>query len=164
VTMDVEAAVTKQVEVAVELDHLLPAGSALAYAVAQHGEIRGDVAATKAGLRPERVDDLVALVNDRCGRELADISGVIEVHVPENHVIDVGGFDADLVQLSIDRDVGGAARIERGNERPPISRVGDDLVVIPGIEEHVPFGMLDQEEGDRNRDLSGSSGLQPRFV
>jgi len=53
--MDVDAAIAKQVEVAIQLDHLLPVGRVLAHVVAQHGEVAGDVAATKARLWPERV-------------------------------------------------------------------------------------------------------------
>ena len=79
--------------------------------------------------------------------------------MPEDHVINVGGLDADLGELGIDRDIGAAAGVERGCERSPIGRIGDDLVVVPGIEQHIAFGMLDQEEGDRNRDFPGGSGL-----
>jgi hypothetical protein len=54
-------------------------------------------------------------------RELADIAGVIEVHVTEDHIIDVGRLDPDLRELEVDRDVRTAADAERLRERPPIA-------------------------------------------
>src|ERR1700738_3393650 len=73
--------------------------------VAQHGEVAGNVGAAKAGLRPERIDDLIALINRCRSRKLPEVAGVIEVHMPEDHVINVGGLDADLGELGIDRDI-----------------------------------------------------------
>ena len=70
--------------------------------------------------------------------------------MPEDHVIDVGRLDADFVKLDVDRDIGAAAGGQRGGERSPIGRISDDLVIVPGLKQHVAFWMLDQEKGDRD--------------
>src|SRR5580700_4555602 len=97
--MDVDAAVAEQIEIAIELHHLLPADLVLAHIVAERGEVASDVAAAEAGLRPERIDDLIALINRCRSRKLPEVAGVIEVHMPEDHIINVGGLDADLGEL-----------------------------------------------------------------
>ena len=60
------------------------------------------------------------------------------------------GLDVDLGELGVDGDVGRAARIERLDERSPIIRVGNDLVVVAAVEQHVALGMTDQVEADRD--------------
>jgi len=89
---------------------------------------------------------------------------MVDVEMPEHDVLDVGRPDVDLAQLGIDGDVGRAARIERLHERPPIVSVGDDLVVIAAVEQHVSLGMTYQEEAHRDLDLAAGAVLNHRFI
>ena len=142
-SMDVDAVVAEQIEIAVKFDGLVLAGHAAADAVAQHGEIVGDEERRISWRRPERVLDLVALEYERRVEELADIAGMVDVEMPEHDIFDVGRLHVDLGELGVDGDVGRAARIERLHEGSPVVGVGDDLVVVAAIEQHVPFGMSD---------------------
>src|SRR3954452_15278020 len=90
IAVDQDAAVAKEIEITVKLYHLLPGRQGRADLGAQRGQIAGDVDAGKSGLWPERVDDLVALIDEGRGRELGDVARMVEVHVPEDDIIDVG--------------------------------------------------------------------------
>src|SRR5215469_10731616 len=122
--MDHDAAVTEQIEIAIELDHLLLGRVVLSGCVAQHCEVAGYVAATITRLGPEGVNDLVALVNYRRSRKLADVARVVEVHMAKNHVIDVGGLKSSLLELKVDRKIRTLAVIcgvvQHGRQRAPI--------------------------------------------
>ena len=52
------------------------------------------------------------------------------------------GLTLILLELGVDGDVGRAARIERLDERSPVVGIGDDLVIVAAIEQHVPLGCL----------------------
>ena len=84
--------------------------------------------------------------------------------MPEHDIFDVGRLDVDLAQLGVDGDVGRAAGIERLDERSPIIGIGDDLVVVAAVEQHISLGMPDQEEADRNLDLAAGAVLDDRLV
>src|ERR1700722_11556342 len=140
-SMDEDAVVAEQIEVAVWVGALVFAGHAAADAVAQHGEIVTDEECRVSRRRPERVLDLVALEYERRLEELADIAGMIDVEMSKHNILDVGGLDVDLAQLRVDGDIRRAARIKPGDERSPVARIGNDLVVVAAIEQHVPLGM-----------------------
>ena len=137
---------------------------AAADAVAQHGEILRDEEHGVAIRRPEGVLDLVALIDEGRVEELADIAGMVDVEMPEHDILDVGRLHVDLGELGVDGDVGRAARIERFDERAPIVRVGDDLVVVAAIKQHVALGMADQVKADRDLYLAARAVLNDRFV
>src|SRR5438552_575765 len=158
-SMDVDAVVAEQIEIAVKFDGLVLAGHAAADAVAQHGEVVGDEERRISWRRPERVLDLVALEYERRVEELADIAGVIDMEVSEHDIFDVGGLDVDLAQLRVDGDIRRAARIKRLHERSPVVGIGDDLVVVAAIEQHVPLRMPNEEEADRNLNLAATAVL-----
>ena len=99
--------------------------------------------------RPERIPDLVTLVDEGRVQELADIAGVVDMEMSEHDILDVGRLHVDLGELGIDSDVRRAARIKRFDERAPIVRIGDDLVVIAAIKQHVALGMPDQVKAHR---------------
>src|SRR5947209_191486 len=103
--MDVHAAVAEQVEIAVEFDDLLPSRQVLADGRTQRGKVGGDVGSGVARCRPEGGADFVALIHDRRIRELADITGVVEMKVPEHNVFHVVGLYSDLLELAVDSDV-----------------------------------------------------------
>ena len=84
--------------------------------------------------------------------------------MPEHDILDVGGLHVDLGELGVDGDVGRAARIERFDERAPIVRIGNDLVVVAAIKQHVAFGMADQVKADRDLYLAARPVLNNRFV
>ena len=66
---------------------------------------------------------------------------MINMEVPEHDILDVGRLDVDLAELGVNGDIRRATRIERLHEGSPVIGVGDDLVVVAAIEQHVPFGM-----------------------
>src|SRR5450631_700450 len=140
-SMDVDAVVAEQIQVTVELDRLVFAGHAAAHAIPQHGKIIADEERGIARCGPERVPDLVALEYECRVEELADVAGMIDMEVPEHDILDVGRLDVDLAELGVDGDIRRSARIECLHEGAPIVGVGDDLVVVATIEQHVPFGM-----------------------
>jgi len=89
---------------------------------------------------------------------------MVDVEMPEHDIFNVGRLHVDLGELGIDGDVGRAARIERLDERAPIIRIGDDLVVVAAIEQHVTLGMPDQVKADRDLHLAARTVLDNRFV
>src|SRR5215470_903194 len=151
--LDDYAAVAEHVHVALELVHLELVGERLAEVVPEAGHVTRDVGARGPRLRPGRVLHLGFLHEEGGLRELADVPAVVEVHVADRDVLDVIGRQADLLELGIDGNVWGALRREALNERPPVSRIADDLVVVAGIEEEIALRMLHDEESDRHRDL-----------
>ena len=156
--------VAEQIEIAIKLDHLGFVRHGAADAVAQHGKIVGDEERGVAGCGPERVLDLITLIYHRRVEKLSDVPGVVHVEMPKDQIFDVRWLDADFRELGIDGYVGRTARIQGSNERTPIARVRDDLVVVAAIEQHVPIWMLDQEKPDRNFDFSTGTVLNDRFV
>src|SRR5262249_22939850 len=162
--VDFDAVIAEQVEIAIELDGLVFGRHAAADAVAQHGEVTGDEERGEAIGGPEVVLDLVALIDKGRIEELADIAGMVDVEMPEYDIFDVGRLHVDLGELGIDGDVGRAARIERFDERAPIIRIGDDLVVVAAIKQHVALGMPDQVKTDRDLYLAARTVLNNRFV
>src|SRR5271156_3553789 len=109
--MDEHAVVAEQVESAVELDGLVFAGHAAADAVAEHQEILSDEEHGVAWRGPERIPDLVTLIDERRVQEFADVAGMIDMEVPKHDILYVRGLDVDLAQLGIDRDIRRAARV-----------------------------------------------------
>jgi hypothetical protein len=69
--------------------------------------------------------------------------GVIEMHVAEDHVLDVGRLHADLTELSVDREIGVNALVEHGRQGAPVGLVGKKLVVVSRLKQHIAFGVLD---------------------
>src|SRR6516164_2058421 len=163
-SMDVDTVVAEQVQIAIEFDGLIFAGHAAADTIPQHGKIVGDEESSISGSGPESVPDLIALVYKGRVEEFADVAGVIDVEMSEHDVLYIGGLDVDLAQLGIYGDIWRTTRIKRLNERPPIVRIGDDLVVVAAVEQHIPFGMPDQEKADRNLNLAAGAVLNNRFV
>src|ERR1700677_4295184 len=115
--MNEYASITKQVQIAVEFDHRLLVRHSIADGAAEIGEIGRDVRSSGARSRPERVLDLVSLHDDGSVREFADIARVIEMHVSENNVIDVGCLDPNLLKLGVDRKVGARAKVQQAGQR-----------------------------------------------
>ena len=89
---------------------------------------------------------------------------MVDVEVAEHDIFDVGRLDIDLGELGVDGDVRRAARVERLHERSPIIGVGNDLVVVAAIEQHVALGVTDQKEADRYLDLAAGAVLNDRLV
>ena len=102
--MDVDAAVTEQVEITIKLDCGLRISHGAAPS-AQMGEIAGNIATSGAGLRIKSVLDLIALGDDGGFRKLANVPSMIEMHVSQDHVFDVGWLHSDLRELGIDREI-----------------------------------------------------------
>jgi len=59
---------------------------------------------------------------------------------------------------------GEPTRIKRLDERSPIIRIGDDLVVVATVEQHVSLGMADQEEAYGNLHFAAGAVLDDRLV
>ena len=87
------------------------------------------------------------------------------MHVPEDHVLDIGRLDSDLAELGVDGEVGVHALVQHGGHRPPIGLVGNEPVVVSRIEHDVALRVLDQEETDRDQDFltSRRCARQRRF-
>src|SRR5947209_1127210 len=162
--MDINAVVTKQVEVALELDRLVFARHCAAHAVSQHGEIVADEEGRVTRCRPERVPDLVPLIHKGRFQELADIAGVVDMEMTEHNVFDVGRLDVDLAELGVDGDVRRTTGIETFDKRSPVIRIGNDLVVVTTIEQHVSLWMTNQEEADGNLHFAARAVLDDGLV
>ena len=57
------------------------------------------------------------------------------------------------IQALTPGDVGAAFWGQALDEGSPITRIGDDLVVVPGVEEEIALRVHDNEETDGHRDL-----------
>jgi hypothetical protein len=89
---------------------------------------------------------------------------MVDVEMPEHDILNVGRLHVDLGELGIDGDIGRTARIERLDERAPIIRIGNDLVVVAAIKQHVALGMPDQVEADGDLYLAARTVLDNGFV
>ena len=160
-----ERAVSKQVEIAVELQHLHRV-RAWCHVPAQRQDVAENVIGAGPGLRPEKVLNLALLHDEGRLRELGDVAAVVEVEVAHNDVGDIVGCEIDFLELCIDRDIWRIDRLQRGERGTPVARVGDNLVVVTCVEENIPFRMFDHVKTDRNLDrrLHGRAVHQISFA
>ena len=147
-----DAVVREEIQITVELDHGVLVRHHLTRVVAQHHEVTGDVVLGRAGLPPEGVLDLVLLKDDGRLRELAHVSAVVQVHVADDHVLEVVGLEPDLPELHVDGHIRRPNRIEPLDEGTPVARIGDDAVVVSRVEQNVALRVPDDVETDRDLD------------
>lgn len=72
----------------------------------------------------------------------------------DDDVLDVVRLQADLGELDVDGDVGGADGVHPLDGGAPVARVGDDPVIVARVEQDIAFRVPDDEE--RHRDLDRS--------
>jgi hypothetical protein len=86
---------------------------------------------------------------------------MIEVQMAYHHVLDIVRLETNLAQLGVNRHIRGHHGICGFEERAPIARIGNDLVVVPRIEQHIALRMHDHKKAHRYLDvIRGTEVLQ----
>src|SRR4051794_12296849 len=68
-------------------------------------------------------------------------------------IFDVIRLQPNLLQLAVNRHIRGIDRLQSSERSAPVRRIRDDSVVIPRVEENIPFRMHNYKEADRYLNL-----------